>query len=103
MTASSSAIFLLAIIKKDACSAVTFENINVSVHVILILSFEGEIDSILILFIVMIVADQYLFVLFVLLLYVPSQQLWSLRDGQFTQGLFSPFWDNDTYPWNWEF
>ena len=25
-----------------------------------------------------------LFVLFVLLLYVPSQQLWSLRDGQFT-------------------
>ena len=24
------------------------------------------------------------FVLFVLLLYVPSQQLWSLRDGQFT-------------------
>ena len=27
---------------------------------------------------------QSLFVLFVLLLYVPSQQLWSLRDGQFT-------------------
>ena len=25
-----------------------------------------------------------LFVLFVMLLYVPSQQLWSLRDGQFT-------------------
>ena len=25
-----------------------------------------------------------LFCLFVLLLYVPSQQLWSLRDGQFT-------------------
>ena len=25
-----------------------------------------------------------LLVLFVLLLYVPSQQLWSLRDGQFT-------------------
>ena len=25
-----------------------------------------------------------LFVLFILLLYVPSQQLWSLRDGQFT-------------------
>ena len=25
-----------------------------------------------------------LFVLFVLLLYVPSQQLWSWRDGQFT-------------------
>ena len=19
------------------------------------------------------------------------------------QGLFSPFWDNDPYPWNWEF
>ena len=26
----------------------------------------------------------FLFCLFVLLLYVPSQQLWSLRDGQFT-------------------
>ena len=26
------------------------------------------------------------FVLFVLLLYVPSQQLWSLWDGQFTSG-----------------
>ena len=24
------------------------------------------------------------FVLYVLLLYIPSQQLWSLRDGQFT-------------------
>ena len=29
-----------------------------------------------------------MFVLFVLLLYVPSQQLWSLRDGQFTQPHF---------------
>ena len=26
----------------------------------------------------------FVMVLFVLLLYVPSQQLWSLRDGQFT-------------------
>ena len=29
-------------------------------------------------------AITYLMVLFILLLYVPSQQLWSLRDGQFT-------------------
>ena len=29
-------------------------------------------------------ADEYVICLFVLLLYVPSQQLWSLRDGQFT-------------------
>ena len=50
MIASSSAMFT-----RDACSAVTFKNINVSVCVILILSFEGDIDSILILFIV---ADQ---------------------------------------------
>ena len=28
--------------------------------------------------------DSYLLCLFVLLLYVQSQQLWSLRDGQFT-------------------
>ena len=28
--------------------------------------------------------DQVFFCLFVCLLYVPSQQLWSLRDGQFT-------------------
>ena len=27
---------------------------------------------------------KYMFFLFVCLLYVPSQQLWSLRDGQFT-------------------
>ena len=29
-------------------------------------------------------ADVLFVCLFVLLLYVPSQQLWSLRDGQFT-------------------